>query len=188
MSPQNWGEYTIDYKEAGDLLLQNAIETGRRNHLVFPTVFLYRHYIELILKEIILNNREYLDISGPFPRGHDIYRLWEICRKHMQEADKLVDPQFAESKGYEEEIVTVYDALEVDLQRFAEIDPGSEHFRYPVDSRGNPIVVDKRLLIELLRELPELVERISGNLDAISTGIYTIIQNKYDALAQQEHP
>lgn len=63
MSPQNWCKHTIKYKETGDLLLQNAIETGKRNYMVFPTIFLYRHHIELILKEIIINNREYLRIS-----------------------------------------------------------------------------------------------------------------------------
>ena len=188
MSPINWGRYTIDYKEAGDLLLANAVKTGRRNFMVFPTIFLYRHYIELILKEIILNNWEYLEISPPFPRGHDIYKLWKICRKVMQQTDKLVDTGFAESQEYIEQIIQAYNALEADLNKFAEIDPDSQHFRYPVDSQGNPLVVDKKLLIELLRELPELVKRISYNLDGISTGIYTILQDKYDALAQQEYP
>jgi len=187
MTPVNWSNYTIEYEEAVNLLLDNMIKTGRQN-LVFPTTFLYRHYIELMLKEIILNNWAYLEISKPFPGGHDIYKLWEICRKAMQETDKLVDPQFAESQEYIEQIIQAYNALEADLNKFAEIDPDSQHFRYPVDFQGNPIVVDKRLLIELLRELPELVERISYNLDGISTGIDTILQGKYDGLAQQEYP
>jgi len=187
MTPVNWSNYTIEYEEAVNLLLGNMIKTGRQN-LVFPTIFLYRHYIELILKEIILNNWAYLEISKPFPRSHDIYKLWEICRKAMQETDKLVDPAFAESQDYIKEIIQAYDAIETDLKKFAEIDPDSQHFRYPVDSQGNPIVVNKQLLIELLRELPELVKRISYNLDGISTGIYTILQDKYEGLAHQEYP
>jgi len=83
--PVNWSNYTIEYQEAVNLLLSN---TERRNFVVFPTIFLYRHYIELILKEIILNNWAYLEISQPFPRSHDIYKLWQICRKAMQETDK----------------------------------------------------------------------------------------------------
>lgn len=188
MTPINWSKYTIEYNEAVNLLLDNMIKTRKRNFMVFPTIFLYRHYIELILKEIILNNWEYLEISLPFPRGHDIYKLWQICRKALQKTDKLVDPQFAESQEDIKQIIQAYNALEADLKKFAEIDPDSQHFRYPVDSQGNPIVVDERLLIELLHELPDLVERISYNLDGISTGIYTILQDKYDALAQQEYP
>ncbi len=164
------------------MLLDNMIKTGRQN-LVFPTIFLYRHYIELMLKEIILNNWAYLEISKPFPRGHDIYKLWKMCRKVMQETDKLVEQQFAESQEYIEQIIQAYNALEADLKKFAEIDPDSQHFRYPIDSEGNPIVVNQSLLIELLHELPELVKRISYNLDGISTGIYTILQNKYEGLA-----
>jgi len=141
----------------------------------------------LILKEIILNNREYLEISRPFPRGHNIYKLWKICRDCLKKTDRLVDPGFAESREYVEKIIRAYDALEVDLYKFAEIDPDSERFRYPVDSLGNPKEVDNKLLIELLRELPELVKRISINLNAISIGIYTILQDKYDALSQQEY-
>lgn len=110
-----------------------------------------------------------------------------MCREAMQETDKLVDPGFVESKGYKKEIIQVYNELEVDLNKFAEIDPDSQHFRYPVDSRGNPIKVNEELLRALLHELHELVKRISDNLDGISTGIYTILQDKYDGLAQQEY-
>jgi len=134
-----------------------------------------------------LNNWAYLEISQPFPRSHDIYKLWQICREALQKTDKLVDSGFAKSQEYVEQTIQTYDAMEADLKKFAEIDPDSQHFRYPVDSQGNPIVVDQRLLIELLDELPDLMKRITYNLDAISTGIYQILQDKYDGLAQQEY-
>lgn len=186
MSPRDWGEFTIGYKEAGDLLLQHTLKAGRQNVLVYPIIFLYRHYIELILKEIILNNWEYLGISQSFPEGHNIYKLWKICRQNMQEADKLVDPGFAESEEYQKEIIQAYDALEADLSKFAEIDPDSQSFRYPVDSKGNPIEIDREKLIQLLRELPELISRISYNLDGISVGIDTILTEKYRNLPTGE--
>lgn len=179
MTPVDWSDYTIEYEEATNVLLDNMIRSVGQSSMVFPTIFLYRHYIELKLKEIILNNWEYLEISERFPKGYDIYELWEKCREGMLQTDKLVDPKFAESHEYIEQIIQAYDILEADLGKFAEIDPGSEHFRYPVDSQGNPIVVDERLLIELLQELLELVGRIGYSLDGISTGIHTILQDKY---------
>lgn len=146
MSPQNWWEYTMGYKEAGDLLLQNALENGRQHVLVFPIIFLYRHYIELMLKEIIMNNRAFLGISEDFPSYHNIDRLWEICRENFQKVDEAIDPQFTKIEEYQK-IVEAYDALEIDLRKFTQLDPTSESFRYPVDKRGRPIVLDKKSLI-----------------------------------------
>ena len=185
MTPVNWGNYAIEYQEAVNVLLDD--KTWKRSFTVFPSIFLYRHYIELRLKEIILNNWEFLELAKPFPSGHDIYKLWNICRDCMKETDKLVDPSFAKSKEYVEQITGAYDALEADLDKFAEIDPDSQLFRYPVDAQGNPIEVNRELLIELQRELPGLVKRISYNLDGISAGIHTILQDKYDGLTQQEY-
>ncbi len=185
MTPVNWGNYAIEYQESVNVLLDD--KTWKRNFTVFPIIFLYRHYIELRLKEIILNNWEFLERVKSFPSGHDIYKLWNICRACLKETDKLVDPGFAQSREYVEQIIGAYDALETDLNKFAEIDPDSQHFRYPVDAQGNPISIDNKLLAKLQRELPELVKRISYNLDGISTGIYTILQDKYDGLTQQEH-
>jgi hypothetical protein len=179
MSPQNWCDYTISYKEAGDLLMHTALKTGRENHLVFPIIFLYRHYIELVLKEIIVNNWEYLGISKPFPLIHDVNELWKICRENLQEVDKLVDSQYAESEDYEREVIKSYDALGSDICRFAEVDPNSQYFRYPVDSKGNPVIMDIKQLAKLLSELPKLISRISYQLDGISTGIYSIISNEH---------
>jgi len=186
MTPVNWGDYTIEYQEAVSVLLND--KTWKREFTVFPIVFLYRHYIELKLKEIILNNWEFLERIKPFPKGHDIYKLWKICRECLEETDKLIDPGFTQSREYVKQIIGAYNALEADLIKFAEIDPDSQHFRYPVDSQGNPILVDNKLLSKLRSELPGLVKRISYNLDGISTGIYTILQDKYEHLAQQKYP
>ena len=94
MSSQNWWQYTMGYKEAGDLLLQNTLGGGRQHVLVFPIIFMYRHYIELQLKEIILNNWAYLDISEDFPTYHNIEKLWAICRDTLHKMDKAVDSEF----------------------------------------------------------------------------------------------
>lgn len=179
MSLQNWWKYTIGYKEAGDLLLRNALEGGRQHVLVFPIIFLYRHYIELILKEIIMNNRAFLGISENFPNYHNIDRLWEICRENFQKVDEAIDPQFTKSEEYQK-IVEGYNVLEIDLRKFAVLDPTSESFRYPVDNRGRPIVVDKKIVN--LKELPELINRISEALEGISVGAYEILKQKEDGM------
>lgn len=125
----------------------------------------------------------YLPLFQHPARGHNLYQLWKICRDCIQKTDRLVDPGFAKSKEYVEQILGAYDALERDINKFAEIDPDSEFFRYPVDTDGNPIEINETLLIEILNELPELVKIISDELDGISTGIDTILQDKWEGLA-----
>ncbi len=50
----NLGLYIVGYKEAGDILVKNIIESrSHHDSLVFPIVFMYRHYLELRLKQLI---------------------------------------------------------------------------------------------------------------------------------------
>lgn len=174
--PQNWVLYTGGYKEAGDLLLKYALRSGRQHVLVYPIIFLYRHYIELQLKEIIVNNRSYLGKSEPFPDYHNIDRLWEICKQDLIDIDEPLLNQL-DQKRYEE-ILSQYDALGKDVSQFSQWDPDSQHFRYPVDKKGNPIVLDLRSIN--LRELEELMRRISGLLGGISVGAYEYLVAKQE--------
>ena len=185
MSAENWWEYRNGYKKAGDALLSssNVLGIGRKEYeLVYPMIFSYRHYIELQLKEIILNAREFLDINEKFPDVHNIEKLWAMCRELLHKMDEILDPQFTASDGYRA-ILKAYKALEADLKVFWEIDPNSESFRYPVDSRGNPIVADLEAVD--FRTLKELVSRIDQELGGISSGVYTILGGKYEGMKQE---
>ena len=75
-----------------------------------------------------------------------------------------------------------YDVLETDLKRFAEWDPDSTYFRYPIDSRGLPIVVDLKDIS--FEELSSIIDRISDTLDAISAGAYEFLRQKEDMLSK----
>lgn len=176
--PHNWVLYTGGYKEAGDLLLQHALRAGKQHILVYPIIFLYRHYIELQLKEIIMNNRSYLGKSEVFPKYHNIDRLWEICKQDLMEIDKPLVEQLSQ-KRYEE-IMGQYDALGKDLSQFSQWDPDSQHFRYPIDTKGNPIVLDLHSIN--FKELEELMHRISGLLDGIGLGAYEYLAAKREML------
>lgn len=181
MAPENWWHYIDGYKEAGDLLLKIAQGGGRQNVLIYPIVFAYRQYIELQLKEIIVNNRSYLGIHKAFPRIHYIDELWQILREDLQKIDKDADLGFIKTEGYQE-ILKKYDALEADLKRFAQWDPDSTYFRFPVDSRGFPIVIDLKDIS--FKELSGLIESISETLDAISAGAYEFLRRKEDMLSE----
>jgi hypothetical protein len=187
MSAENWTEYTTAYKNAADILLDKLQKRERPFHTQFAIIFLFRHYIELMLKEIILNNREVVDEKYSFPEGHDIYKLWKDCRKLLEAADKLTDQTFTQTQNYHDEVISAYNLLEEGLNKFAKIDPDSERFRYPVDKHGQPRKIDNNLLSELLKELPKLMQQISDTLEAISLGAYQILQDKYEGLEEERN-
>lgn len=188
MSAENWWEYIEGYKKAAYSLLasSNVLGSGRKEYeMVYPMIFSYRQYIELVLKEIILNAREFLNINEKFPDTHKIEELWKMCKELLQKMDKILDPRFTASNGYGE-ILNAYTALEADLKIFWKLDPNSESFRYPVDKRGHPIVVDLKVVD--FKNLKELMGRIDEHLDGISSGVYTILGEKYEGLAYEQSP
>lgn len=67
--------YALAYKEGADRLVESLVENGYAHHkLVLPIIFLYRHYVELHLKELILEGKKLLD-SLLIPSRQDITSL-----------------------------------------------------------------------------------------------------------------
>lgn len=183
---ENWWEYIEGYKKAGDSLFSssNVLGSGRKEYeIVYPMIFSYRHYIELQLKEIILNARAFLGINEKFPKYHSIEKIWGICGGLLKKMDEILDPGFTASDGYNE-ILRTYDDLETDLKIFWELDPDSESFRYPVDEHGNPTSIDFKDVD--FNSLKDTINRIYEHLSGISSDVYTILGEKYNGLAYEQ--
>lgn len=116
--------YSQAYKDAGDRLVECA-QTDKTsiNFLVFPILFLYRHYLELALKETIIAATQYLEKDHDI-KGHNLIQLWEDAKKFIFEAD--LDIPNSEM-----------DAVANQISQFHKLDQSSETFRYPVDNKGN---------------------------------------------------
>jgi hypothetical protein len=119
-------KYVSGYKEAADRLVRSLTEDRRHIDLVvFPTVFLYRQYLELRLKQL-LREGSYL-IEKPFVlrKQHRLDTLWYECKSLLKQIEpKVTDQEVA--------------GLEACIIEFHTIDPFSMAFRYHVDTQGNP--------------------------------------------------
>ena len=114
------------YKEAGDRLVQSLLENDRYLDLViFPTVFLYRQYLELRLKQLLIESSRLLEKSFVLPKRHRLDALWYECKSLL----KQIEPKVAD-----QEVA----ALEACIVEFHTIDPISMAFRYHVDTHDNP--------------------------------------------------
>lgn len=127
-----WLIYSSAYLEAADRLVQTLHEHSS-DVLTLPIVFLYRHYVELILKDLVsMGNKKYSKPSTPhlekILNGHKIHLLWQELKPLLQQIYPPPDKS--------EEI----EAVETCLLEFSKVDENSMSFRYPVDKNRQPIL------------------------------------------------
>jgi hypothetical protein len=151
--------YEHGYKQAADMLCQKTLDEGPVHTLIFPIVFLYRHYIELSLKLLLLDASRFMtDVSAP-QHKHDLRTLWK-------EAKKILPAVWPEVQ------LEQVEAVEACIIEMSEHDPGSMAFRYPFDKKRN-------LHLEKLHsvDLP--------NLKDVMDGIGNFLYCVGEAVAQQ---
>ena len=116
--------YGVGYRKAGEILLQWVLSEQRdQDFLVYPIVFLFRHHVELMLKQIIVLAARLREDHVRFPRGHDLASLWAQCKARLMEVS-----------GPE----TTLEVVESLVDELGSIDPGSDSFRYHLDGLGRP--------------------------------------------------
>jgi len=130
--PDVWLPYSLGYKEAADRLVAQ-IEAEHRDHdlMVFPIVYLYRHYLELAVKGLIQQAQKLLGDTVKVPAKHTLVELWTTCSALLER----VSP--GDSIEERRQIGRL-------LLEFASVDPTSTGFRYPMDTRGNPSLTGLR--------------------------------------------
>src|SRR2546423_15379060 len=118
--------YVSGYKEAGDRLARSLMEDSRHLDLVvYPTVFLYRQYLELRLKQLIRDGSYLLEKPFILPKQHRLDDLWYECKSLLKQIEpKVTDQEIA--------------GLEACIIEFHTTDPLSTAFRYHIDTKDHP--------------------------------------------------
>jgi len=126
-----WRWYPDAYKEAADKLVDQIEGHSWEDGLVFPVVFLYRHYVELKLKYLIIE----FDMLGgtvisdkEFNR-HELVPLWNYVKGHIGCISGAV---------WDKEILRSLESL---IKELDQLDPNSYRFRYSHDIKfqANPL-------------------------------------------------
>ena len=162
----NWDLYCDGYRQAADTIVGRFIDRRTKLNeyssyhasLAYPIIFLYRHYLELRLKELFIGYGHLLGDSTKIG-GHKLTSLWHEVRERADRASPESTPEIDEDM----------DALEGIVREFAGIDPNSVTFRYPVDKKDN--VTLPPIEIDLLR-LKEAMRWVAYVLDGWSVGVY----------------
>ncbi|MGO8761264.1 MAG: HEPN domain-containing protein, partial [Desulfobaccales bacterium] len=125
-----------------------------RVFIAFPTIFLYRNFIELCLKLIIRYGNQLYNIQGDYKQTHDLEKLWNDCRAII------------ENKGHKKETL---DATENIIKEFSRIDSTSYETRYP-EKKDRTFTMDGISNINL-KNMKELMDKINNFLGSIGDGI-----------------
>lgn len=163
----DWDLYCMGYWRAADALVDHITQNRNADlerpyasyweSQAYAALFLYRHYLELRLKEMLLG---YAGDFSSIDREHRLLNLWEALVRREQEV-------LRESPSGEA-IADLETAKRI-ISEFDRMDKDSQAFRYPKDRKGQltipPIQFDLVLLKEALGWLSQL-------LDGWSLGIH----------------
>lgn len=153
--------YPTGYKLAAERLVElTKKEPHNADYLVFPIVFLYRQYLELRLKQIILDGGKISGNSINFPKTHRIDLLWESCKPVLNMIKLDGDDEVAWH------VATAIGNIEACILELGRIDPTSMAFRYPVDKENAPFL--QGLTMVNVHHFGEAMNNIANYLEAVA--------------------
>lgn len=174
--------YSEMYKSSGDLLIDSIEENigHQADEVIIPSIFMYRHSIELILKAILLShylmdeNKSREKIQKKLD-GHNLQTLWNraenIIREYLNESIKNDKEPF--------------DLMKTSIKELDLLDPTSMMFRYPFDKdyKEPQLIGDKE---ESFGIDYEELQHSFDNVYSFFLGCFHIIYDKYEG--QDEIP
>lgn len=151
-SSNNWSLIAEGYKNAAGKLVELVISRKAiPDEMLYPVLFLYRHYIELRLKEIIQLGNRIATGNWDASHGHDLNSLWDKVEPVLR--DKV-------SGMTDEEIKAIGNIIkqlqEVDTQN-------AEVFRYPKTTKGKVSLEDLSHIN--LRHVRDVINEVAWILD-----------------------
>lgn len=167
-----WDKYAMSYKLAGETIA-NKIKNDKSDidYLVYPLVYLYRHYFELRIKEILVTSQGFSEEKIEIPFNHDLKLAWKTCVIQI----KKIRPKV---------LISELKNVEKVLDDFHKYDQGSFSFRYPIDKKEKATLnslnyIDVTLFLEAINSSVYFLENISPLISA-TIDFKDIIQDDFE--------
>jgi hypothetical protein len=159
--------YAMSYKAAADAVVDSVdAKLVSADAVSYAVFFLYRHYVEVMLKGLINVGRMLEKRASSFPYSHGILGLWQECRPLLE----ATCPE-GESKDT--------DAVEKCLQELHSLDPTGEAFRFGEQKDGNPTLPEIGIQMNL-RNVRDVMGRIAGFLEGSFDWMHELLQHQAD--------
>lgn len=176
-----WGDdehgYTEGYRRGARLLVEHVIEHQRnQDYLVYPIIFLYRHHIELALKNLIghipyLLDQELTEAEEKYLGKHRLDLLWQNLKPKLG--------AMADAAGWTRLPTDELEAIDSYIRQLTALDPDSFSFRYTRSKKGAPSLPAELKCINL-RHFAEMMERLADYLDALDTAVSVLEEGKLE--------
>ncbi|WP_298327077.1 hypothetical protein [Asticcacaulis sp.] len=166
LTPHAWTRLVLmadGYREAADKLVDAvATESFLQSTVVYPIIFLYRHFLELELKYVLATYGRHFDQEADW-NSHKLTDLWKKVRPIIETARNGTDDGGAT------------DAVEACVKEMSAADPMSFSFRYSVEKGGKPMVlafetVNLVNLRNTMKKISNYFTGLDGLLDSMTKG------------------
>jgi hypothetical protein len=158
------GAYIIGFYRAAEALVFVAIEEHKNDILFFPICFNYRHWLELILKQLIVlaeklclvlkeigdipDSSEIINWSKTKPKGHNLESLLKSLLTRLS---------FISKEEFDKNVVDL-------IVQIYKMDPDGQNFRYPYRT-DETLAMEKQNLYDLEHirvEMENIFNYLSG--------------------------
>jgi len=178
----NWhnnpiGELTMQaeaYLRAGTKLLESFKGgNGLTDFDAYPIIFLYRHALELFVKDILLIGNKFAgalgdpEIETPFQEIVGSHRL----SRHTDKLRKI----FAAVDWKDDDFRHDWDHF---LRTIDQVDPNSMTFRYTVDKKGNPLL-ESHFSFNMC-EFTSVFKTVLDDFSGACTGLRYMLSDAYE--------
>jgi len=168
-----WLGYSIGYKRGAAILSDFVCNQQEyQDTLIFPILFLYRHYIELMLKKILSNCAVVSEKDIKF-KHHNLKKYWELAKENIKMCSEDPLPK---------EFIISIDSI---VDQLNDVDSASDAFRYPSRKDGTPTL--SGITYVNIKQLSEEIDKISGMLEGIELTLESIIDYRNEHLSSLEN-
>lgn len=157
--------YSYGYRSAAEKLINDYNKLGlpERDAMVFPVIFLYRHYLELEIKDLIYRIES---CSGNAPSEithHSLLDIWnKLDSKYSSLSSFIPDDYNFCSTADRNGIIDI-------IKEFNELDGKSFAFRYPRDRKGDKSI--KNISHISLNNFKTEISKVINVIDNINESI-----------------
>jgi hypothetical protein len=169
-------QHAVAFKAAADMVIQGAEQASRgkyRDDLLYPVAYLYRHALELKLKEIVrygIQMHCYKEANVEKILGqHNLCRLWTKAKLAI--THRWPDGDLAPVK-----------AVEAVVNEMHQTDRNGQKWRYGTDKDGRPNRHEALPKFVSLKSLRKTMNNVFTFLDACGDGIDNGLQSMRDAM------